>query len=436
MPSVDEIFKSGLSNLQIDPDNSVWSKVDKSLGSKEGKVVLPWYYNPRKALIGALLISAMSFSIGYIYGLFNTDASQEIAAQTTHELHIYPQDRPATYHSKAVASAHTVLSDLEKPGNESNAESVAHERANSQQNSGAKHLSMLALLPENERNDESTKAIEAFDERGPFQFLAFSPTVLTATELPEDLDENSLTLAKLNADNLPTADIKHDMQMAGYGRNWLQFNREFNPTIVGYSGGFTHNPTTTVYLGSGNRQSSVSYNFRFGHMLSRNLGLVTGLSMADYSTQIDGKRISFDMDSLPSNVGPSDRYSLFAYQLQYNARMLSVPLMLRIAGKGNRLGYHIDLGAYLSQVISQTHSFAMNTKVDGTGLSNTWLPNMYNSQLQSGLMANAGIDAYLAHGFGFSFEAVLRRRFQQQLLANLNENSLNFGGRVGVFYRF
>jgi hypothetical protein len=65
MPNIDEIFRAGLTDHEMAPDASGWDKLSKQLTSKEGKVVLPWYYNPKKALLGALVISLMSFTVGY-----------------------------------------------------------------------------------------------------------------------------------------------------------------------------------------------------------------------------------------------------------------------------------------------------------------------------------------------------------------------------------
>lgn len=428
MPNIDEIFKAGLGQHHVDPDASVWSELSKSLGSKEGKVVLPWYYNPKKALIGALVISLFSFSVGFLYAQLTKKASP-----TSNELVL---NNTRQNKSKQLTKTFEKFQ-LEAPRIEgvnnlqkqtlanSNSSKVAQNSLNNrEQESKSKNSSFFTIAKENARSAFT------FSERSSLN------AVPQLTALLLNGGERAIITDGLNASNfnnaIPTFELDKNLARK---KNFIYLtSTEFN-SVNANSQSFTKGVSVDVSVNEEATYSSSSLAFGFGKMLSKNIGFVAGFGVDKNELRISGIRRDYD-NAEESNLDPRDALSEMSYIRNYGSQSLFMPLGLRFAGMSKYIGYRADFGTFANYKLNENRSFTVSDAV-WLPLANGWESSLFVNGPKYGLYSSIGLEAYLGNNLGISLDAIIRKRFQPVILSGEFEKELvSKGFQLGLFYRF
>lgn len=443
---VDDIFQSALENHHEVADASVWDKLSQTLSSKEGKVVLPWFYNPRKALFVALFISMLSFGGGYIYALLN-DGQVELAnnnlskAQITStvpsindkvsssvsndlgdEIQEIQNDAP-TAPDESIFSALTEDvngsdSDIPVQSTAPDALVFAHnndERESNAVSSGVSETDAIALTAVvGEGSNVSTIEDESFENLS----MESAASSLLEQNASESLEGHLVS-------------IETPITYGSFTSHFAEFSMGRSPLTSSYSIG--DDVDESHYKADYSLESNVNYELRFGKYLSPNVGVFAGLRVDRFGFSRDLEQM-FVIDAEP-NSADEDLYGVVV-RSRYDYRFTSyeIPLGVRFKGLHHRLGYHADLGMSFTNGTSQ--SFSKSVNFDGFDQLNPEISDSkYDEKMGAVAFSRIGLDYYLFANGGLSLDAVLRKR----VTATTNSNGAqaqSAGFQVGFFCNF
>ncbi|MFY0674915.1 MAG: hypothetical protein JXQ87_16060 [Bacteroidia bacterium] len=418
MPNIDDIFRAGLANHEMAPGASGWDKLSKQLTSKEGKVVLPWYYNPKKAMLGALLISLMSFTVGYFIA--------------------------QAYISDNNSNASTIVNlplGTEKEKGEKKEQPLHYNAQN-------KQFASILLKVKNENPKESsntlTASIDSWQEIEHFSAVASSASedfIERTSELVQvDNDELGLKLSPIN--RITTKALALDQGFISLNSTTKGFHHKvelsktlFSSNQSSYSS-LKERATTDAWTGEESVFASVNHEFRFSRKLGRNFTIVSGVGFDFSNLSVSGSQIIYDKDTVSLNLENRDEISKLDYSRSYQATIAYAPLGIRFEGKYSRLGYRLEVGGFVQKTLSQRRTFSLSDE-SFLPLANEWAHTVFDQTPRLGFYSALGFEAYLTQNIGVSFEAVIRKRMQPLISARGFDNVLTqHGARLGLFYSF
>lgn len=413
MPNIDEIFRAGLADHEMAPDASGWDKLSKQLTSKEGKVVLPWYYNPKKALLGALVISLMSFTVGYFIAkayIFDHEQQSIAFNDGIGVVEVKEKDKPLFINPKNKRFVIKLLNELDSQ----------------------KVIIKQYKFPKN----EGSWIGEKFQER---ENVIFTPSSRTTKviESPDFLIKSLLTAfdtEKSIVQIIPT--FNANAVLNGKYSSQVSFRRtSFTPNERSFSRLLEKN-TTDEFTSEKALLSLMNYELKFSRRLGKNIAIVSGLGLDISSLSIGGNQVIYDKDSISLNLENREQLSNLDYSRTYSATMAYIPFGLRLTTKYLKIGVNFEAGGFLQKTLSENRTFNFSDEAF-LPLANTWANTVFDETPRLGFYSSMGLDAYLAHNFGLSLDAVIRKRMQPVVSAQGFENNLTQTGiRLGIFYNF
>lgn len=435
MPNhIDDIFKAGLENYQIDPDPGVWSGLSKSLVSKEGKVTLPWYFNPRKTILAALLVSMASFGGGYFYALFNDVAENPTQTEVVPSQERLAQipNRPYQFNKEQLAYVGADQFEESRSNGTPSSNSFNTVNTGAVKNSTADQSDNF-FIPSSSYTDASATA---FTAKADLQETSI------ASEMVSNIDLQSLKVGStdfnqsvelMEADEmdglgLPTAAIEQQLNKKHFKKHYLAIGYQRNQVVDG---------RTSYDMATNSKENWTEYSrtldVKYGVNFTKNLGFVTGVAFHQndftYLTQ------EFFYPVPGNNANPEGPITpTFLYQ--FSKTDIEIPVAVRWEGRNNRFGYHALGGASLMNQIQSSRTFRASEpgfeSRDGSGPA-----YVYNPEGRFNLYGNAGIDIYVFKNAGISLDAVLRKRLQATFMRDQFEgDDLVVGAQASVFIKF
>lgn len=416
MPNIDEIFRAGLADHEMAPDASGWDKLSKQLTSKEGKVVLPWYYNPKKALLGALVISLMSFTVGYFIAqaYISEQSSQNLVVDQSENkieepvikepLFVNPQNRQFAINLlKESENDQTIGSKYDLPKNTGSW--VA--------NGVNEDLHKDALIEEG-LNDE---------------FETFKTPLVDINNLKSDKGETKEIISVVPTFEANEALGRRFINQISFSRtSFAQANGSYSQLV---ELDFTDQWTSEEAL-----LFSTNYELKYSRKLSRNFSLIAGFGVDVNTLSISGNQVIYDKDDTGQNLENRDELSNLDYTRNYNSSIAYAPVGLRFSGKYLKLGYSIEGGALVQKLLSEQRSFSFSDE-SFLPLANTWANTVFDETPRLGFYSSIGFDAYLTNNFGLSFDAIIRKRMQPLVSAQgFDDDLYQKGFNLGLFYNF
>lgn len=445
MPNhVDDIFRSALENHHEVADASVWDKLGQTLSSKEGKVVLPWYYNPKKALFVALFISMMSFGGGYIYALLN-DGSDIVTVDqgiSKAQLAVLPE---VNEKSNKQASLQKVADDLtkdaaiqmDKPlqvatldnayailaGNSASGTSLDRigDRASSESDANLVGvIGVVATTVLQSVTKDVKSPLELGDEMAEDEFF------LDAL-MPNEIEQGKATKSEV----LKTS-IETPVSYGKFASRFMEFSTGKNTLTPSFSmDDVTVDFSRSEYITGSNS----NYTLRFGKYISPNIGVFSGVRIDRFGLTRNREELRASFPE-PNSGEFEDPYGVVV-KSNYNYEFTSfeIPIGVRLKGLYHRLGYHTDFGVSYTKGITQGYSFELNE--DFSNLNQDLTEEEYD--MSSGALAftRVGLDYYLFTNGGLSFDAVLRKRLTATSgMSQLNGQGASIGAQIGIFCIF
>lgn len=182
--------------------------------------------------------------------------------------------------------------------------------------------------------------------------------------------------------------------------------------------------------------SLMNYELKFSRRLGKNIAIVSGLGLDISSLSIGGNQVIYDKDSISLNLENREQLSNLDYSRTYSATMAYIPFGLRLTTKYLKIGVNFEAGGFLQKTLSENRTFNFSDEAF-LPLANTWANTVFDETPRLGFYSSMGLDAYLAHNFGLSLDAVIRKRMQPVVSAQGFENNLTQTGiRLGIFYNF
>jgi len=449
---VDDIFQSALENHHEVADASVWEKLSQTLSSKEGKVVLPWFYNPRKALFVALFISMLSFGGGYIYALLN-DGQVELANNNLSKAQITAtvpsiDDKVAAQRPELEAG-----SDMQKPNDNNSIVSTtpgapATLLAEGPSDNADRPVnpapgSAILLAQNTEGRDESGVVSNEHESEVNVidRSIALSVVRTQDADVSVGNDESfegllmesptSNLLEQNESESLDGHFVSIETPIS-YGRFTSHFI-EFSAGRISSSSYSIGDDVQSHYKADYILESNLNYELRFGKYLSPNVGVFTGLRVDRFSFSRDIEQM-FVKEGRP-NSADEDLYGVVvrsAYDYEFTS--YEIPVGVRFKGLHHRIGYHADMGVSLTNGTEQRFSEAVNLK--GFDHLNPEISDAkYDEKMGAVAFSRIGVDYYLFANGGLSLDAVLRKRVTATTNTNGTQaKSASF--QVGFFCNF
>lgn len=415
MPSIDEIFRTGLESHRISPDPRVWEGLATALGAPDGKAVLPWYYHPRKTLILALTISALSFGVGYFIASLGhkSEAGTMMAHEPTECLDIQPVEQPYTFTQDYLMGMDNAI-----------APPVP---------SGATGLTPSALEP----------IYATIPTPGPFVAqvaLVNTTTAPTATlafmanQLPpaDAVFVASTTLVDLK--NQPPFELPNEVAGLPHPLRMVSVSFNANQGVSGFVSAISRGATVLGRTEEYWAEQNNSLHLGFGYFFTRNLAVMTGIAVNDRYLQISGHGLMVDTDP-GSSLEYRDRVSAYSYRLGYTSRQILLPLALRLAGKYHFLGYHLELGGFAQMGLGGERQFDVSD-ADWAAIGDQYANDVYYNPMHFGSFVSIGLETHITRHLGLQMDAVLRKRFVKASLPYHDLSTLEQGLQLGIFYRF
>jgi len=261
--------------------------------------------------------------------------------------------------------------------------------------------------------------------------LAFVPNRLK--EVPF-ITENFNSIGKVSDASIPTLAINEDLENDNLRKNWLAVGYNKNQEISGYKSTFNDATSIIAYKSEYWKQVDNSLSLSFGRLIHKNIGFATGFTLNNRLLTIKGHNINIDKEP-GSNLENRDKVSVLNYRIDYAQTSFAIPLAIRVTGKYKMFGYHADFGGFAQKELSNLRSYSISD-ADWNSLINAWPASMYAQNTQLGIYSIVGFDTYFSSGFGLSFEAIIRKRYQQTLPTYLQGSNVEVGAQLGLFYRF
>lgn len=433
---VDDIFRSALENHHEVADASVWDKLSQTLSSKEGKVVLPWYYNPKKALLVALCLSMFSFGGGYLYALLN-DTGNALAADQTESLAeiVVPSTTPVTDNNKENEGSDMVLAyeDAVKqeqvgvsaipaeiePSDEGGTVSIASFDNNASPSSQNDEVStLLVSIPRTSREREVSRSVE--NEGGEEETVLLdgvSPNMLDGILGGFDKAASTTIEAPIAYGKLASRFVE-----LSYGGTQLNSSYTMDDESVDY------------YRSEHTIGSNSNYSLRFGKYIHPNVGVFTGMRLDRFSFSRNREQ-GLVFKPRP-NSGTGETFGVVVRSsYDYEFTSFEIPVGVRLKGLYHRLGYHADLGISYSRGLKQSFSYSLPD--DYSNLNPDISDSEYDMSGAAAAFSRIGLDYYLFANGGLSVDAVLRKRLiAASGLSQLNGQNGLVGGQVGIFFNF
>lgn len=427
MPNhIDDIFKAGLENYQIDPEPVVWSGLSKSLTSKEGKVILPWYFNPKKTILVALLVSMASFGGGYFYALFNDGTGQNARIESIPVERKVASIPSRPYQLNKGQLAYQQLSDIGSSNEEShpvtsNVSSLSvSEVSSTRRSDNTRPLNQFF-------NTTSQKSHTSQRSHEPLLFSA-TPVALLLEKEHELSNPQTIDVETNISSVLPISELNKVLNKRDFKKHFISIGYQRNQTAEGrLSYDFRTNSKQTW------SESTEAIDVKFGVNFTKNIGLATGVAVhQDHFTFVNQEYFY----PLPGNNAiPSEPISPeFTYG--FSRTDLEIPVAVRIQGRNNFIGYHTVTGASLMSQIQSDRTFS-SSELGFNSRDASGLQAVYNPQGRFNLYGSAGVDFYLLKNAGISFDAVLRKRLQATFLRNeFESDDYVLGAQMSAFIKF
>ena len=452
MPRIDDLFKDGLADHKISPGAGTWDRLSNSLSNKEAKVVLPWYYDPKKVALAALFISFFSFSVGYYFAMdtefvqINGDIEPDLLAQvpvdystntsefkTRNEVSNQPtfnveQEGNQEYSTDAEFSA-KMGQGFRKQYQKSNTKDKALVRSGLEQskNTGADKNNGIAL------NDliGGKKARLNLSE-------AFSSLVIGNENLDEELKMMPFSFSHDHQGVIPTGEIVEELNYAKETRFFTQLDFFTQQGISKFASSSDETELVSTYLSAAFFERKSGFNLLLGRKMSENLSFFTGVSVVQNDLTVSGKRYASIKVDQKLVENREDDISVLSYERNFSSLGIMVPLGIRVSGQKNRLGYHVDLGTFAYKKLNEQSSIYLSDE-DFAWISDDWADEVYQTTVQMGMFATAGVEVNVIDDLSLTGELGLQKSLssgfkkERELTSHDGFSTLT---KVGVIYKF
>ncbi|MGB0430052.1 MAG: hypothetical protein ACPGLV_06225 [Bacteroidia bacterium] len=417
MPNIDDIFKAGLAGHEMAPDPTGWDKLSKKLTSKEGKVVLPWYYNPRKAMLGALAISLLSFVVGYFIAqtfIYNTP-NNDLVSQSGDK---------AIDESEPIEIIAEKVKPFVNPNNAVFANNLlGYSNTASKKTAPAKTVDFnknraVVLIKNSFKNKlENIINVEA----------------LANTELTQLKGGQMALLGSKLFSKIPTFQLENELHKQLKNEFSVQ-SSTFNTLF--FENNVVENGATIDVLYNDNYDiTSKMYGLGYARKLNNRFAVVSGVNIINQQLALKGTRTAYD-NGTGSNLDPQDKISETGYTQNFQAYSLQIPLAFRVQGASRVFGYHFDAGVFAQKKIFEQRTFTLSDEAF-LPLANNWAKEVFNTAPQIGFYSAIGFDTYLFSNLGLRMDAIIRKRIQPRISAEgFDDDQLDYGLNLGLFYRF